>query len=204
MPRFLEELESRRLLAADLTGIQADLGQLKADSKALKAELTAVNSGANHDQGKLMGDLRKAGGSSNRTLATTLHNDVKSALTTLRNDFKALDGHGRRDLNKAIADVKVLTKKPGNAAATARLNTDLTALSNDAAGTTLGTDAASAQSTLNADLAAIGNANPSNSKLQADLAAAQADVGKLSMVSTTTSTLQADVVTLVAAVRAQF
>ena len=40
--------------------------------------------------------------------------------------------------------------------------------------------------------------------MQADLAAAQADVGKLSMLGATTSTLQADVVTLVAAVRAQF
>lgn len=177
MSRFIQSLESRKLLSATLvttSTLLADQAVLVADAAAAKAELKALAAVAGADAKTIAADL-KGLPKTNAPLLKTLKADEAKLLALITKDVKALLTPGIALGKRASVDGVLLIKKP-SAKLQAKVAAELTALGTATAGPLAKLQADSQGGKLSADLQALVAANPSNAGLAAHTAKFLTDV----------------------------
>jgi hypothetical protein len=174
MSRFLQELESRTLFAADYA---ADQAQIVADAAAardaLKSASLQIAAGVKVIATDLRAGRTPANQAANAGLLRTLKSHVASARATLRADTMHLLGAGTALSRRVAASAQRLTLDPGNPLILAKLAADVPALQMviQTRMDQLQTDLQNIS--LDTDVAAIVAANPANTDLATHADAAQ-------------------------------
>jgi hypothetical protein len=188
--RFVQSLESRALLSATPSTLIADELALAADAKTLHMDLKAYGPIYKADVKALAADLKALPKSpQNQLLLNALRRDQNKCAATLLGDFAHLMAVDRPAVGKLTADAFRVFLHPTDAIAKAKLAADITAFQSASAApmAQFATDLAACGQTLAADAAALAAANPTATKLAADLEKTKADA------TAAAATIQADV-----------
>lgn len=196
--RFIESMESRLLMSANPATVAADRARLVADVKAFNAALSLCNKYAVSDTAAINRDVRKYG-AVGKALANKFKTDQRSSGVALKRDYAALLKTGATVVNGALRDVTILSKKPGDPAATTRLAGELATLANSPAGTKFVADWSVASALAVQDLTAAASLNVFDGILQADVLTAENHANACAASANTTgTTLQTDTTQFIA------
>lgn len=196
MPTLCEPLESRMLLSVSTATVQADSVAIKKDLGVVHADIGKCNATANHDAASLSAALGKSKTAADRSLLSTLHQDLATCFALIKTHFAVVQHSGSRDVGKVLADDKILARRPGDTATLARRATDLAALFADSVAITLAADAGACRTAENTDLNAIGAAHTSDSEVQAAIANAKTNANNcVSTLSADQRKVRADIAT---------
>jgi len=182
MNHHVQALESRRLLSAVPVAIFSDISTLQRDAAAFKAGLTQAVPVLMADAKVIGGDLHSLPPSAqNRALVAKVRSDTARAVATLKADAGMMFRVGGPKIGKAVTDALHLASHPTDTTAHAHLAADIATLQSlDASlSSKFLTDAQNASTLIGADLSALAAANPSSTKLQADVSKTQGDMTTL-------------------------
>lgn len=175
MSRFIQSLESRRLLSVTKAGLLADRALILADAAAAKADLKVLAATAQADTRTIQTDL-KGSAKTNTPLLRTLKADEVKVLALSRKDVNVLLGRSLGLVNRSIAIGDALLVK-NNAQLEAKLAADVAALGTVTAAPLAALEADSQGAGIGAALLVLIEANPTDTTLATDAAKLQTDTG---------------------------
>lgn len=176
MSRFIQSLESRRLLTATTSSLAAELTTVNTNASAVKADLTTLQSTAKADMKAIATDL-KGSAKTNVPLLRKLQGDENRWLTKIKNNTNVLL-HAAPLSAKGVADGDAFLAAPTNLSLQSKIVGDVNAL-NVATNAPLSALTADIPSTaVSADLTALTTANPTNTSLATDASKITSDLLK--------------------------
>lgn len=177
MFRFVQSLEGRCLFSATPVTketLLADAAMVAADAAAAKADLKVLSATLAADTKAILADL-KGLPKTNAPLFKTLKKDAVHLLATVTKDLAGFAGPTNALAKRsAVTGVQFMTR--WTAAAQAKVTADLAALSTVTTAPAAKLEADFQGATLDADLQALVDANPSSTTLSADVARASNDM----------------------------
>ena len=171
MSDMIQRLESR-VLFSSIAMFVADGAQLATDIKTARADVIQYASALSKDVRMVGADVRSTPASAQKqTLLKTLRTDESKWTSVIRGDVRSAVNAANANGRHTIADAILVFRHPTNLADIAKLGADLAAIGSglNAPLNQLQTDASSAYTALLGDLNNIASANPTDTKLQADV-----------------------------------
>ena len=185
MSEMIQRLEPRVLFSSVATFV-ADGAQLATDIKTAHADVIHYSTALTKDVRIISADVRSTPGSAQKqTLLKTLRTDEGKWTSVIRTDVRSAVNVANANGRHTIADAILVFRHPTNLAYIGKLAADLAAIGSglDAPLNQLQTDASSAYTALLGDLNNVASANPTDTKLQADVqqitAESQSAINKL-------------------------
>lgn len=185
MSEMIQRLEPRVLFSSVATFV-ADGAQLATDIKTAHADVIHYSAALTKDVRIISADVRSTPGSAQKqTLLKTLRTDEGKWTSVIRTDVRSAVNVANANGRHTIADAILVFRHPTNLAYIGKLAADLAAIGSglDAPLNQLQTDASSAYTALLGDLNNVASANPTDTKLQADVqqitAESQSAINKL-------------------------
>ena len=184
---MIEPLEDRTLFS-NLGQVPSDMAAIKAANNRIIAHLTAGIVTFNADLHTISNDLlRLSGNSANSGLLATLKAQGNNHLAILKHDIKALVNGVNSDVSKAFTALKRTLHNPNNSVAGNKFAPPLSIsrTTPPPSKKTIKTDATTADTAEDTNLAAIGSANASDTTLATDIATVKTHSHTLSTTATT-------------------